>query len=135
MRDLPKPLALQIAKKAYWDVMKLDDIAALSESIALEVFDTGFNAGTSRAGKILQRALSALNRLQKDYPDLVVDGAVGNKTVSALKVFLDKRGAKGETVMLRALNGLQLAFYVDLVERREKDEKFLFGWISHRVKI
>ncbi|KKL13629.1 hypothetical protein LCGC14_2523870 [marine sediment metagenome] len=135
MRDLPKPLAVQIAKKAYWDVMKLDDIAALSESVALEMFDTGFNAGTSRSGKFLQRALSALNRLQKDYPDVVVDGAVGNKTVSALKAFLTKRGTEGETVMLRTLNGLQLAFYVELVERREKDERFLFGWIFHRVKI
>ncbi|KKM74794.1 hypothetical protein LCGC14_1396780 [marine sediment metagenome] len=135
MRDLPKPLAVQIAKKAYWDVMKLDDIAALSGPIALEMFDTGFNAGTSRSGKFLQRALSALNRLQKDYPDVVVDGAIGNKTVGALKAFMDKRGAKGETVMLRTLNGLQLAFYVGLVERREKDEKFLFGWIFHRVKI
>ncbi len=135
MRDLPKPLALQIAKKAYWDVMKLDDIAALSEPVALEMFDTGFNAGTSRSGKFLQRALSALNRLQRDYPDVVVDGAVGNRTISALKTFLDKRGAAGETVMLRTLNGLQLAFYVGLVERREKDEKFLFGWIFHRVKI
>ena len=135
MRDLPKPLAVQIAKKAYWDVMKLDNIAALSTPVALEMFDTGFNAGTSRSGKFLQRALSALNRLQKDYPDVVVDGAVGNKTVSALKAFLTKRGAKGETVMLRTLNGLQLAFYVGLVERREKDEKFLFGWIIHRVKI
>lgn len=135
MKDLPKSKAHEIAKKAYWDVLKLDDVATLSTPIALEMFDTGFNAGTSRAGKFLQRALSALNRLQKDYPDVVVDGAVGNKTISALKAFLNKRGTAGETVMLRTLNGLQLAFYVELVERREKDERFLFGWISHRVKI
>ena len=135
MRDLPKSTATQIAKKEYWDVMLLDDIAILSESVALELFDTGFNAGTSRAGKFLQRSLSALNRRQKDYPDVVVDGKIGSKTISALKAFLDKRGKAGETVMLRALNSMQGAFCVELAERREKDESFVFGWFSHRVVI
>ena len=135
MRDMPKSKAYEIAKSEYWDVMKLDDIAVLSEDVALELFDTGFNAGTRRSGKILQRALNALNRLQKDYPDISVDGAVGGKTVGSLYAFLNKRGTKGETVMLRTLNGLQLAFYVELVERREKDESFLYGWVLNRVVI
>ena len=135
MRDLPKKTATQIAKKAYWDVMKLDDIAELSESVALELFDTGFNAGTSRAGKFIQRALNGLNRKGRDFNDLVVDGAIGTKTIESLKTFLNKRGKRGETVMMRSLNGLQVEFYFKLVERREKDEDFLFGWILHRVQI
>ncbi len=135
MRDLPQPTATQIAKKEYWDVMLLDDIAAMSEGIALELFDTGFNAGTGRAGKFLQRAVNVFNRKGQDYDDIGVDGAVGSKTVKALKAFLDKRGKAGETVMLRALNSMQGAFYVELAERREKDESFVFGWFSHRVVI
>jgi lysozyme family protein len=135
MRDLPQSTATQIAKKEYWDVMKLDDIAALSEPIALELFDTGFNAGTGRAGKFIQRALNVMNRKGQDYDDIVVDGAVGGKTVTALTAFLNKRGKDGETVMLRALNALQGEFYVELAERREKDETFVFGWFLHRVKM
>ncbi len=135
MRDLPKSTATQIAKKKYWDVMLLDDIAALSEGTALELFDTGFNAGTSRAGRFLQRALNVLNRKGQDYNDLVVDGAVGGKSVDALRAFLNKRGSNGEKVILRALNALQGAFYVELAERREKDETFVFGWFLHRVQM
>ncbi len=133
MRDLPKSTATQIAKKEYWDVMLLDDIAALSESIALELFDTGFNAGTGRAGKFLQRAVNVFNRRGQDYNDIIVDGAVGSKSVAALRAFLNKRGKQGETVMLRALNALQGEFYVELAERREKDETFIYGWFLHRV--
>ena len=135
MRHLPQQTATQIAKKEYWDVMKLDDIAALSEGIALELFDTGFNAGTGRAGKFLQRALNVLNRKGQDFNDVVVDGAIGAKTVAALKAFLNKRGKDGEKVMLLALNCLQGEFYVELAERREKDETFVFGWFLHRVKL
>lgn len=135
MKDLPKLTATEIAKKEYWDIMKLDDISALSESVALELFDTGFNTGTSRAGKFLQRALNVLNRKGEDYNDVVVDGAIGAKTVSALTAFLNKRKKNGEVVILRALNALQGEFYVELAERREKDETFVYGWFLHRVKI
>ena len=135
MRNLPKSSATQIAKSEYWDVMSLDGISALSKGIALEMFDTGFNAGTGRASKFLQRSLNVFNRKGKDYNDIVVDGAVGPKSVATLKSFLDKRGKEGEVVMLRALNALQGEFYVELAERREKDESFIFGWFSHRVEI
>lgn len=135
MRNLLQSTAAHIAKKQYWDVMKLDDIAALSEGVALELFDTGFNAGTKRAGRFFQRSLNVLNRKGQDFNDLVVDGAVGNKSVEALRAFLNKRGSNGEKVILRALNALQGAFYVELAERREKDETFVFGWFLHRVQI
>lgn len=130
MRDLPRPRAKEIAKKAYWDVMKLDQIAALSEPIAAELFDSGFNSGPMQAVIWLQRTLNALNRDQKDYPDQSEDGRLGPLTISALKTFLKARGADGELVMLRALNGLQLAFLVGI-----KQETFLFGWILNRVRI
>jgi len=133
MRDLSPRKAETIAKKAYWDVMMLDEIAEVDEDIAHELFDTGFNTGTNRASRFLQRSLNALNRQGADYPDLVVDGRIGSKSASALDAFVRKRRRDGRKVMLRALNGLQLAFYIKLVERREKDEKFLYGWILQRV--
>ncbi len=38
-------------------------------------------------------------------------------------------------VPLRALNALQGAFYVELAERRAKDEAFVYGWLLNRVEI
>ena len=135
MRNLPKSAATDIAKKEYWDVMLLDDVATLSEAVALEMFDTGFNTGTSRAVKFLQRGLNVLNRKGQDFNDLVVDGGMGSKSLGAIKAFLNKRGKDGEKVLLRVLNSLQGEFYVELAERREKDETFVYGWFLHRVKI
>ena len=37
------------------------------------------------------------------------------------------------TVMLRMLDAQQGAFYMDLAERRPKDERFVYGWFLHRV--
>lgn len=130
MTRLTPELAEEIAKIAYWDVMLLDEVPpAISE----EMFDTGFNAGPIQAVAFLQRSLNALNRIEKDYDDMLVDGLMGPKTIRALDEYLFVRRTSGIKVLLRALNGLQLAFYMSLVERRKKDERFLFGWILNRV--
>ena len=129
MRELRAEMAEGIAKREYWNVMRLDE---LPWQIAEELFDTGFNAGPVQAIGFLQRSLNGLNRQEKDYDDLLVDGKIGQRTMLALDAFLRVR-ASGITVLLRALNGLQLEFYMSLVERRKKDERFLYGWILNRV--
>lgn len=133
MIDLPPELARQIAKQKYWDPLNLDSVAEISYAVAFEVFDTGFNAGKRRAAKILQRSLNALNRREKDYPDVIRDGFIGEKSIFALQEFFRVRPSNGELVILRALNGLQVELYTELVERRKKDERFYFGWLLTRV--
>jgi hypothetical protein len=55
----------------------------------------------------------------QDYPDLVPDGRIGERTLAALDVFLATRGkTSGETVLLRALEALQGERYLRLAERR-----------------
>lgn len=133
MQDLPLGEARRIAKLQYWDPLRLDDVAGVAPQVARELFDSGYNVGTGQAGTWLQRALNALNRQQADFGDMKVDGQVGAVTVAALREFLRRRPAEGETVLLRALNALQGAFYIDLAERRPKDEAFVFGWLARRV--
>ncbi len=133
MRNLSKKKAYDIYAKRYWDKLRLDDIEALSPTIAEELADTGVNMGTARAGRFLQRALNVLNNKQAHYKDLVVDGQIGAKSIKALRTFLNVRGDRGVQVLYRMLNSLQGAFYVTLAERRTKDERFIFGWFSNRV--
>lgn len=135
MSRLPLAIAKEIYRARYWDAQQLDAIAMLSRPIAEEIFDTGVNCGIDRAGEFLQAALNVLNRRGRDFPDLIVDGRIGNKTVEALGTFLALRKQAGETVLLRALNCQQGAFYIDLAERREKDERFVFGWFLQRVRL
>ena len=80
-----------------------------------------------------QRSLNALNSQGTHYSDLVVDGVIGNGTLGALKDYLDRRQHEGERVLLKALNCLQGARYIEIAEARERNESFVFGWFSHRV--
>jgi lysozyme family protein len=137
MRKMPQSVARYIYQRQYWDLLNLDAVADLSQPVAEEIFDTAVNCGQGIAGKFLQRALNVLNREEADYADVRVDGLVGPLTVQSLRAFLGKRGADGEEVLLRVLNCLQGARYVEIAEgpNRKKNEKFVFGWFKQRVKI
>ena len=89
--------------------------------------------GPAVAITFLQRALTALNRSGRDYPDLLPDGRIGANTLDALRRYLAVRGKHGETVLLRALDALQGERYVRLAERRPANEAFLYGWLANRV--
>ena len=128
--------ALEIYKARFWDSMRLDDVAAISPKIALELFDSGVNVGTSRAAQWFQISLNAFNQEGTWYRDLYVDGRIGHMTLSAFREYMNRRARmQGELVMLRALNSLQGHFYIDLSQRRQKDERFVYGWFLNRVKI
>jgi len=133
MKDLPREHAFTIYAERYWDALNLDLIEDYSERIAEELADTGVNMGVGRAGEFLQTALNAFNNQGSKYSDLVVDGDVGRGTLAAYSAFMDWRGGDGEAVLFRALNALQGAFYLDLCQKRQKDERFVFGWFLNRV--
>lgn len=134
MRDMPREVAYEIYLHKYWHALQLDRICDVSELVAAELADTGVNMGIARAGKFLQNALNAFNNQENLYRDLTVDGQVGNMTVAAFLDFYDVRGDQGCEVLHRALNAQQGAFYLDLSQRRQKDEKFVYGWFLNRVE-
>ncbi len=135
MKNLPIALAKQIYREKYWNPLALDRIERISPAIVKELLDTGINQGIGRAGEYLQVALNVLNRQQVDYADVAVDGQIGQRSLIALQSYVSKRGSMGETVLLRALNCLQGAFYIQLAQRRPKDEDFVYGWLLNRVVI
>lgn len=133
MIDMPESLAREIYEDRYWNSIGGDRLARQSEAICEEVFDTCVNMGCDRATRFLQRSLNVLNNRQEYYNDIKVDGDIGPATEAALVLLLNKRGEEGETVLNRMLNSLQGAAYVELAERREKDERFIYGWYKNRV--
>jgi lysozyme family protein len=135
MKDLPLGLAQKIYRESYWDINRLGDVAAISEPVALELFDTGVNAGVGVAGTMFQQALNVLNRGGHDFNDVPVDGRIGSLSVAAFSEYMSRRKDQGERVMLLALNSLQGAKYIELAEKCEKDEEFVFGWLAKRVSL
>lgn len=135
MRDLPVSLAREIYRKRYIVKPKFDKVAAIDAEIGLELVDTGVNMGPARAAEFFQRSLNVFNARGSRYADLFVDADIGQATLDAFKAYLRWRGADGKRVMLRALNCLQGAFYIELAESRPKDEAFVYGQILHRVNL
>jgi lysozyme family protein len=134
MAELPRDEAAAIYRRLYWLRPRFDQVAERCPGVAAELFDTGANMGPAVAATFLQRALTALNRGGKDYPDLKPDGRVGHETLAALDTYLETRGKRGgEIVLLRALEALQGERYLRLAERRPANEAFLYGWLANRI--
>lgn len=136
MKDLPKEVALAILRKKYVQEPGFDQVLPLSERIAAELVDTAVNMGQVIAGQFLQRALNAFNEGNARYPKLGEDGVIGPNTIGALQAFLKWRAKDdGELVMLRALNVLQGARYLDIVRTNPIQQRFVFGWLKNRVTL
>jgi lysozyme family protein len=130
MRNLPESWARAIYRRDYWDRPGYSEVAKLSVPIALELLDTGVNMGRGTAGQFLQRSL---NILQNNLPRLTTDGSVGPATRAALERYLRARPKDGEAILLKALNSLQGARYIEIAEANESQRDFVNGWLAHRV--
>lgn len=135
MKDLPLATARQIYMNQYWFVPKFDQVERLSPAVAEELCDTGVNCGVPFAQGILQAALNLLNRQEADYKDIPEDKNIGPGTLAALAAYLLKRGKDGEIVLVRVLNIMQGARYIEITKTRPANETFFFGWILNRVKV
>ena len=133
MQGFPRAEAARIYTRVYWARPGFDRIADAAPRLAAELFDTGVNMGPAVAVAFLHRALNALNRGARDYPDLVPGGRIDDATLAALQGFLKTRAPHGETVLLKAVEALQGERYLDLAERRPANEAFLYGWLANRL--
>lgn len=135
MRHMNKRVAIEIYKELYWHRLQLDEIARYSHSLAYVLFDIGVNAGVSRAARYLQRCLNVLNNRGKYWADIAVDGDIGGNTMAAFRSYINKRGQEGLSRLIAMIKGLQMAHYITLAERREKDETFVYGWAGRAMEL
>lgn len=133
MRDLPRDTAFQIYLDDYYLGPRFDWVAERSTAIAAEMTDTGVNMGQTWAVRFLQTALNAFNDRGAHYGDIVVDGYIGNRTMTALDAFIARRGTLGRRVLLSTIDSLQAARYIELSQARPANERFVFGWIANRT--
>jgi len=133
MRDMPEALARAIYTARYISEPKFDQVLAMHAGVGAELIDTGVNMGPHRAAEFLQRWLNGFNDTGGRYPALFVDGRLGDISLAALAAFLKWRGQDGAAVLLRGLNGVQAARYLEITEANKTQRRFLFGWIRERV--
>ncbi len=138
LSDFPRNIddrpAIQEAVKEFylvnfWRPLLCDQLVDVE--IACEVFDTSVNMGPHWGVLFLQKSLNLLNRNASLYPDLVEDGVIGEKTLSALQEYF-KRDAPG--MLLLWQNVFQGARYAEIMKKSPTQEKYARGW-AKRVRI
>jgi len=132
MKNMPLETALKIYKKAYWD--KLNCVLFTNQAVSERLFDIGVNTGVRNAAKWIQRTLNALNRYQKSWNDIKVDGKIGRVTAGVCnQACLNTMTLQN---VLKALNCLLGYHYIKLAEDpKRRDELNLNGWLNQRIMI
>lgn len=109
MKAITEEIALVIYRTWYWNALKADFIN--DQNVANIIVDHAVNAGPVPAGKLLQRALN-----EEFGKGLVVDGAVGNKTLAAVNSVDGKR-------LFDKIKAERVEFYNEL------GGEYLAGWL------
>lgn len=128
MVNLSLTMAYWLYETHFWKRMYCDELVARNPLFADKLFDMAINMGVTTAGTYFQQILNANNNQGTLYKDLVVDGYLGPTTLKALDAYIAKRGKEGINRALCALLAEQGHHYLNLVQKRAKDEEFYYGW-------
>lgn len=123
IKNLTLSDAKEIYYRDYWNVPTLDLQNIDNYKIQLELFDTAINMGVGTAARIFQKSLNLLNRNEKNFEDLRIDGWIGEKTLSAYK-------KANKKTLLKVLNGYQFMRYVNIATKNPGQERFFNGWMK-----
>ena len=105
--------AKAIYKRDYWDKVKGDDIN--SQMNAFSIFDCAVNMGISRASKLAQKVVGALE-----------DGVIGSESIAAINAYnMDLFDAQFRLEKIK--------FYAALCTKKPDQKKFLLGWINRTL--
>jgi len=128
IKNLTLDEARQIYWGDYWTHRKLDmrQINEFDPKLAIELFDTAVNQGVPTAAKYLQKSLNLLNRNQKLFDDMKVDGWAGNTTFRCL----NKLKPYDKPALLKCVNGLQFMRYYTIVDDDPIQEINFAGWMK-----
>jgi lysozyme family protein len=115
-------------RENYWNNFRGDDLA--NQVIADELLELTVNLGLLDGIEIIQSVINLLNRNEKLYYDIIVDGILGDETLKTLKISLNKNG---ERLFFNVMNFYQAMQYILIMEGTPDNELFI-GWFK-RVEV
>tara|TARA_R100000008_G_scaffold82877_1_gene67613 strand:- start:1328 stop:1807 length:480 start_codon:yes stop_codon:yes gene_type:complete len=118
IKNLSRDEAKEIYRKDYWDRYKIEK---MPENLRYIYFDMVLNMGYGNAAKVMQRSANGKNG---EANRIEVDGAVGPATRKAVS-----------NVELERVRCYRVKHYMDIVDRRPEQEKFLFGWFRRALEV
>ena len=111
--------AKAIYRRDYWDALRLDQVE--SGIISHEMFDAAINMGVTVAAKCAQKAANLLSP-----GSLKVDGFFGPRSVAVI----NQTASVNVYALFKAMNGYQFMEYVDIIENKPKQIRFIKGWMK-----
>jgi len=121
MKYLSLSTAEDIYRENYWKQNKLNQFK--HKDVACKVFDIAVNMGNRAAIRLLQKAYNKLNK-----KNIVVDGLIGNETLTAVNSYDHSRN------LIQALSILQGERYFKIVENDNSQIRFIRGWLNRIFK-
>jgi lysozyme family protein len=109
--------AKTIYKKHYWDALNLDAFADSLEILSIILFDQAVNRGVVTVARQLQTTVGTS-----------VDGHIGPKTISAIKMMTQKR------VAYNFVKASQIS-YATIVKDNAAQRVFIVGWLRRSHKL
>jgi lysozyme family protein len=132
MRALSAARAHEVYVNQVWNRINGDDLLSLSPKCCAILFDVAVHMGVGRAGEFLQRSLNVFNNCATRWDDITVDRGIGPITLSTFAEYIRQRD---EDVMYKTLDAMATMKRFDIAEKREKDERYVYGWLSGRESI
>jgi lysozyme family protein len=120
-------------KENFWNKIKGDELNKISEKVAFYIFDTSVNMGWKTAAKFLQEAINNIYKKYNKNKKIVVDGLIGNKTLSAFKEV--KKLIECDYEFLLEVIKERSIKYAKIVAHNPSQSKFIHGWIRRAFKI
>lgn len=121
VKNMTREEAKECYKEDFWYPAKVD---RLPENLRHIYFDMVVNMGRKNAGKIIQQAVNT----KKNQTLLEVDGIVGSGTLSHVTDLTLK-----DVLVERAMFFANNCFDGSRFAKRTSQNKFLRGWVFHRV--
>ena len=117
--------------KYFWKRGKLPQICKATSGsdliIPKQFFDIILNMGIKGGSKLLQKAIS-IEMKKLGFPELIIDGVIGTKTLMALRKVPNLKILNDTLVSERVLR------YAEIVRIAPVKAKFLVGWIVRSFK-
>lgn len=134
MSQLPQSFAAEVYNRDYIVKPGFEPFLALSPAVAEELVDSAVNTGPQRPSRWLQLSLNALSQQGQAYPQIAVDGQVGQQTVHAYQGLVKLRGeSMACRLVLKSLDAQQAAYYLEISRTNPKLQEFTAGWLINRV--
>jgi lysozyme family protein len=126
IRELTMSGAVSLYYRCFWERLNCE---SFPEPIGEMLFDQGVNGGNAAAQKLLQQAINACTAHMSGVDRLVVDGAPGAKTRTAMAAVLDHPGL-GMPALAEAYREAARARYRAIASVDPSQRRFLKGWLA-----